>query len=249
MSTSTLRLERDADAVARAAAELFAASAHEALGRAGRFVVALAGGSTPRRLYEHLADEPHRSRLPWGATVVLFGDERCVAPDHPASNYHMAREALLDHVALAPENVHRLRGELDPAEAAHDYEALLRREPRIDLLLLGIGADGHTASLFPGTTALEERDAWVVANHVPQLGEWRLTLTLPALSAARQVVFLATGASKARVVAEAFGGAAHPLVHPCELVVPADGERVVFVDREAAAGLPGTDRQGSRRAD
>lgn len=176
---------------------------------------------------------------------MLFGDERCVPADHPQSNYRLARELLFDPVRVPSRNVHRMRGELDdPVAAAASYETVLRELfrgaplPRFDLLLLGVGQDGHTASLFPGTAALRESSRWVVANHVPQLASWRLTLTLPALCAARRILFLVTGESKARVLAEAFGGSPHEPPYPCERVVPLDGQREVLADRAAASLLP-----------
>ena len=234
----------DAEAVALAAADRFLAAALEAVQERGRFVVVLSGGSTPSRMYRKLASDPLRSRIPWGQTVVLFGDERHVGPNDEQSNYRTAREALLDRVPIPPDRVHRMRGELEDAEASSAaYESILHglfpdaHAPRFDLLLLGIGEDGHTASLFPGTEALEESSRWVAANHVPKLDGWRITLTFPALCAAREICFVITGENKARVVAEAFGGLPHPTVHPCERVVPVEGHRVILVDREAASQL------------
>ncbi len=234
----------DPEAVALAAADRFLAAALEAVQERGRFVVVLSGGSTPSRMYRNLAADPRYSRTPWARTVVLFGDERHVGPDHEQSNYRAAREALLDRVPVPPDRVHRMRGELEDARASSaEYESILHGlfpdadSPRFDLLLLGIGEDGHTASLFPETEALEESSRWVAANHVPKLDGWRITLTFPALSAAREICFLITGENKARVVAEAFGNLPHPTVHPCERVVPVEGRRVILVDREAAAQL------------
>jgi len=234
----------DADAVAEAAAEVFVASAHSAVDRSGRFVVALAGGSTPRRLYSLLSSPDYAEQVPWDRTHLLFGDERCVPLDHPQSNYRMVRESLLSGVAIPPDNVHPIAGDMShPGRAAHFYEAAMRglfpdgEWPRLDLALLGVGADGHTASLFPGTSALDERERWVAANYVAWLESWRITLTVPTLCRARMVLFLVTGGSKAAVVAEAFGGRPHPEPHPCERIVPLDGEREILLDREAAAEL------------
>jgi 6-phosphogluconolactonase len=190
---------RDLAGAVRLLAQELVARAQAAVALRGRFTVALAGGQTPRALYELLADpeEPFRDRIAWAATEVFFGDERCVGPDHPESNYGAARASLLARVPLLPANVHRLRGEDDPAAAAVAYESELRRSvpsergvPRFDLVLLGLGRDGHTASLFPGTAALEEEHRLVVANEVPQLGGFRLTFTFPLLCAARAVAFL-----------------------------------------------------------
>ncbi len=244
MTTPELRRVPGADEAARAAAEEVALAASRAVTARGRFVVALAGGETPRRLYTLLADAsaPFRARIPWDRTHVFFGDERPVGPEHPDSSYRMAREALLDRVPAA--SVHRIRGE-DPG-AADAYEDELRRffavpaggpPPRLDLVLLGIGPDGHTASLFPGSTALDERARWVVSPFVDRLGTRRTTLTLPILNRARGVLFLVSGAEKApalaRVLAPAPG--AEPL--PAALVRPDGGELVWVVDRAAASGL------------
>ncbi len=235
-----VRVLEDAETLARTAAELFAEAGLQAVASRGRFVAVLAGGSTPARSYRLLADEPLRSRVPWPSTVILFGDERAVGPADERSNYRMAREALLDHVPLAASSVHRIRGEIDPAAAAREYEGLLRdlfpggATPRFDLVLLGMGEDGHTASLFPASAALDETERWVSTSAAPRLATPRITLTLPALNAARQVVFLIAGASKAPAFAQAFGGAPHATPHPCERVVPVRGRLTVLVDRAAA---------------
>ena len=182
--------------------------------------------------------------MPWQKTYFAFGDERCVPPDHEESNYRMARESLLDPLEIPGHRVLRMKGEQVPSEAAQRYEVRLgdlflnRASRRFDLVLLGIGADGHTASLFPGTAALEEQERWVVANEIPRLGTWRLTLTFKALNAARRVIFLAAGEEKATVIAEAFGGLEHPAPHPCELVTPFHARREVLVDRAAASKMP-----------
>jgi 6-phosphogluconolactonase len=217
----------DAAAVAARAAELFADAARGAVAARGRFVVALAGGSTPRLLYERLAAD---AALPWGATHVWFGDERCVPPDHADSNYRMAREALLAHVPVPESEVLRIEGERAPADAAERYDALLRGAAEaaddgaaFDLVLLGMGPDGHTASLFPGGEALGERERWAVAVPAPEhVGPHlpRVTLTLPALGAAREVLVLATGAGKREAAAAALGapGAAGGDAPPAGLV-------------------------------
>ncbi len=240
----------DADAVARAAADVIVQAAARAIAARGRFALALAGGSTPRTLYRLLADphQPWRARVRWDAVDVFFGDERHVPPDHPDSNYRMAREALLAHVDAA--GVHRLEGELpDASLAAVRYEGDLARSfgldpardppPRLDLVLLGIGPDGHTASLFPGSVALEERRRWVVAPFVEHLRAHRITLTLPVLDAARQVVFLVAGREKAAalagVLSSASRAAAPPSGPPAARVRPDDGA-VLWIADQAAAG-------------
>lgn len=235
---------KDADAIAEAAARRFLDSAKRAVAKSDRFLVVLAGGLTPRALYRRLTEPPYRDSVPWKQTYFAFGDERCVPPDHEESNYRMARETLFEPLEIPDYRVLRMKGEQVPTEAAQRYEVRLgdlflnRSSRRFDLVLLGIGTDGHTASLFPGTTALDEQERWCVANEVPHLGAWRLTLTFKALNAARRVIFLVTGEEKARVIAEAFGGLEHPAQHPCERVTPFHARREVLVDRVAASLLP-----------
>jgi 6-phosphogluconolactonase len=249
MTSPVLRRVRDAEAVARTAAEELAGAAARAVAARGAFTLALAGGSTPRRLYALLADAgaPFRARMPWDRTHVFFGDERPVPPDHPDSNYRMAREALLDHVAVA--SVHRIPAE-EPA-AAEAYEAELRRffgipgggePPRLDAVLLGLGADGHTASLFPGTAALEETDRWVASPFVARLGTRRTTLTLPILSRARAVLFLVSGAEKAAALARVLAPApgAEPL--PAARVRPDEGAVWIVVEAAASGLAPAAGR-------
>jgi 6-phosphogluconolactonase len=224
--------------VARAAAERFARSAQAVLADRQSFSVALAGGSTPRAMYEILAQK-FGTRVDWSRVDVFFGDERCVAADHPDSNYRMAREALLDHVPLGADRVHRMLGELDPEEAARKYEATLARvlgpSPHIGLVLLGMGGDGHTASLFPGTPALDERTRLVVANRVDKLNAWRLTLTYAALNAGREVIITTTGSEKADALATVFNGP--DLAVPIQAIRPESGRLTWLVDRKAAAKL------------
>jgi 6-phosphogluconolactonase len=244
----TLVVLDDPDSVARAAAEQIVARAERALRERRDFSIALSGGSTPRRLYALLADpsKPYRSRLPWERIQVFFGDERHVPPDDTQSNFRMAREALLEHVPLPAANVHRILAERPADEAAALYESELRRAfalgdtgvPRFDLVLLGMGEDGHTASLFPGTKALEERRRLVVANWVPKLSTWRITLTLPVLNDARAVLFLAAGPDKAGPLGAVFDPSSPPDAYPCQLVRPSAGELVWLVDRAAAARVP-----------
>jgi 6-phosphogluconolactonase len=234
---------REHGALFDAAARRWLDAARRAVDQHGRFVVVLAGGSTPRGLHAVLTASPYREQLPWDKTFFVFGDERCVPPDDAASNYRMARETLFEPLGIEPWRVLRIKGERPPAEAARLYEQRLDDlflggpKRQFDLTLLGVGTDGHTASLFPGTAALLEESRWVVANEVPQQRAWRITLTLPALGASRRVLFLATGAEKATVLAEAFGGLAHAEPHPCERVLPRGGTREVLLDEAAAARL------------
>jgi 6-phosphogluconolactonase len=242
----TLRVERAATPaeLARAAAGEVARLAAEAVAARGSFSLALAGGSTPRALYQLLADpaEPFRDRIPWPAVHVFFGDERAVPPDHPESNYRMASAALLDRVPVG--SVHRVAGELGAPAAAAQYAAELRAHfgevtfPAFDLVLLGLGTDGHTASLFPGSPALLERSRWVVAAPGPPPSSERITLTVPVLEAARAARFLVAGADKAEPLRR--------LVRPRadEEPVPAarirfGGSARVLADLAAAAALGG----------
>ena len=235
---------KDPEAVAHAAAQRWLETAARAVQKLDHFVVALSGGSTPRLLYRRMTESPFREKAPWDRTFFVFGDERCVPPDDESSNYRMAREMLFEPLGIAEHRVLRMKGEDKPEDAARRYEVrlgdlfLTRPKPSFDLVLLGVGPDGHTASLFPGTAALAERERWVAANRVPQLDAWRLTLTLPALASAGRVLFLATGTEKARVIAEAFGGVPHDPPYPCELVQPPGARREVLLDREAASLLP-----------
>jgi 6-phosphogluconolactonase len=224
--------------VASDAAQRVLSAVEESLSLKGRFSIALAGGSTPKMLYELLAQEPYRSGIDWTKVHVFFGDERCVPPDHADSNYRMAHAALLSKVPLPPDNVYRMKGELDPAAAAAEYDQQLSElfvDNALDLVLLGMGDDGHTASLFPGTAALEERDRRCVANHVPQLNTWRLTLTAPFINQAWQVMVLVTGQAKAQRLQEVLEGDADPQRLPIQLIKPEVGRMVWLMDRAAAA--------------
>jgi 6-phosphogluconolactonase len=226
----------DKEAVSRAAAQRFVALAGQYT-QTETFTVALSGGSTPRRLFQLLANAPFRDQVPWTQVHLFWGDERCVPPDHADSNYRMTREALLDHIDIPPQNVHRVRGELDPPQAAKDYrnqlENLLRTNPRFDLVLLGMGSDGHTASLFPSSPALDEREQTAIAVYAAHLGSWRVTLTLPILNRTQHVLFLVTGASKAPALARIRAG--EPL--PAGQVCPSHGTLTWLLDRDAAEGL------------
>ena len=226
--------------IAEAAARDFAARAEEAIHERGRFAVALAGGSTPKATYEALARD-HAEDIDWARVHVFFGDERTVPPDHEDSNYRMAHEALLSRVPVG--GVHCMRGESPPAEAAATYEEELQRffgaggSPSLDLILLGLGEDGHTASLFPETSALDVTDRWVVANPVLKLETTRLTLTIPVINAAKAVTFLVAGEGKAGALSEILEGDADPRAYPAKLVHPESGDLTWMVDRAAASLL------------
>lgn len=225
-----------------AAATLFAAQAAEAVSVRGRFTAALSGGKTPVALYALLAKPPLVSRIPWNRVHLFWGDERCVPPDHADSNYRLVRELLIDHVPLPTANVHRMHGEMDPVEAAANYEGRLRDffaehgggAPVFDFVLLGLGEDGHTASLFPGTGPVRETSRWVVGHYVDAQMGWRITLTLPVINAARLVVFIAAGASKAAVVKKILQGHPRPDILPAQAVRPDPGKLLWMLDREAA---------------
>ncbi|MBL8145064.1 MAG: 6-phosphogluconolactonase [Anaerolineae bacterium] len=226
------------------AAGFIAAAAQRALRERGRFTIALSGGSTPRPVFARLASAELRGQVDWLRVHVFFGDERCVPPDDARSNYRMARDTLLDHVPVPAEQVHRIRGEDDPALEALRYEQEIARffrtlhVPALDLILLGMGDNGHTASLFPGTAVLRERDRWTAAQYVEVMNAWRVTLTAPLINAARQVVFLVEGAAKAEMLANVLHGPYQPDVWPAQLIGPAAEELHWLVDSAAAARLP-----------
>ncbi len=233
-----VRVLADLDALARAACDEVGVAVREAVAARGRADLLLSGGSTPLPAYELLA----RTDLPWDRVHLFFGDERCVPPDHRDSNWRAAHEALIGRVALPPENAHRIAAERDPEDAASDYENVLIAHfglrpgelPRFDLALQGMGSDGHTASLFPGTTALNEKTRLVVAAFVEKLGAWRVTLTLPALRSARRVLFLVAGADKAPMVRAATAARTDAETPAAGLVRPTDGTLLWLVDGPAA---------------
>jgi 6-phosphogluconolactonase len=229
----------DATELAATAAQRVVAASQAAIAERGRFALVLAGGDTPRMLYERLAAAPEGA-IDWARTTLFFGDERAVPPDHPESNYRMARESLLAPSAIPAEQVHRIMGEAAPQAAAAQYEAVLREQftgdwPDFDLVLLGLGDDGHTASLFPGTAALDVTDRWVTANHVPALDAWRITLTLPALNQARELLFLVSGAGKAAALAAVLAPGSDL---PAARVQPVQGRVTWCIDADAARHLP-----------
>jgi 6-phosphogluconolactonase len=232
----------DMNALASAAAEFFVAQAQASIQARGRFAVALSGGSTPRQLYERLAQFDLASLVNWEAVHLFWGDERCVPPNHPDSNYRMARESL--RVPVPEQNIHRVYGEIAPEAAAEKYENELRSffgdVPRFDLILLGLGDDGHTASLFPSSPTLHEQTRWAAAvaheTPPPPLVP-RVTLTLPVINAARQIVFLVSGAGKAERLAEVLHAPTESHSLPASMIRPGNGEILWLVDKSAAAHL------------
>jgi len=229
----------DPDAVAQEAARHFVALSREAAGSRGRFSVTLSGGSTPGNLYRLLAEEPYRDQVPWGEVHLFWGDERCVPPGDPGSNYSLANETLISRVPIPPGNVHRVQGELEPERAARVYEQELQGfycgpHTRFDLVLLGLGEDGHTASLFPASPVLAEMERLVAAATAVYQDRpaQRVTLTLPAINSARQVLFLVTGSAKAAVVQSIVEGTGERL--PAQRIQPAAGRLIWLLDAEAA---------------
>jgi len=247
-------VEPDAAALARRTAQYFVEMAGEAVAGRGRARIAISGGSTPKAAFQLLADprQPWRARMPWDKLDFYWVDERAVPPDHPDSNYRMTREALLDHVPLKPEQIHRMEGELEPAVAAARYESMLRNtfrlegaeSPRFDLIALGMGPDGHTASLFPHTEAIHEMSRLVTANFVPQKDTWRITLTWSVINHARSAFFLIGGEDKAEVLHEVFTGPREMERLPSQLIWPSSGILTLILDKAAAALLPATDGEG-----
>jgi 6-phosphogluconolactonase len=234
-----IRIYPDAEALNNAAAELFADEARQAAQARGRFIVALAGGNTPRRTYEILAREPFRDLVPWQQTHVFWGDERCVPADDPCNNALMARQTLLDHVPVPPGQIHPMVCNGSSVAAAAEYEALLRSffadsRPRFDLVMLGLGENGHTASLFPGTSVLDEQQRWVGEVYLAEEGQHRLTLTTAVINQAALVVFLVSGSDKAPILRKVLKGAQDPRSIPAQLIKPVDGGLLWLVDRDAA---------------
>ena len=238
----------DPAAVAAACAELVVATCAEAVADHGAFSLVLAGGSTPKAAYDLLASDDYRDRVDWERTHVFFGDERCVPPSHDDSNYRMADAALLSQVPIPPGQVYRMKGEADPAEAAKGYGMLLRDQfgdgrplgAGPDLVLLGMGGDGHTASLFPGAAALDEPKHRCVATVKPESGQDRLTMTAPFLNTARHAVVLVTGAGKSARLSEALEGDRDPHRLPIQLIAPTAGDLAFLIDA-SAAGMDAAD--------
>jgi 6-phosphogluconolactonase len=248
-------VEQDAAALARRAAQHFVEKVKESVAGRGRARIAISGGSTPKAAFELMADPSGqwREQMPWDKLELYWVDERCVPPDHPDSNYRMTRQALLDHVPIDAGRVHRMEGELEPDVAAARYESELRNSfrlegaetPRFDLIALGMGPDGHTASLFPHTPAIHEMGRLVTANHVPQQKEsWRITLTWPVINQGASVFFLIGGAEKAERLKEVFTGPRDPERLPSQLIRPSSGILTLILDKDAAALLPATDADG-----
>lgn len=250
MTTARVQIKalQNRDALVQIAAERFVASAVEAIRTHGRFHVALSGGTISKSLYAMLATRHYAARIDWSRVHLFWGDERCVPPADSMSNYRMARETLIDHVALPDENVHRIRGEIAPAAAAAAYELELRNVfgtpvgppkygARFDLVLLGMGVNGHTASLFPGLAAVSEQERWVTAAYVAEVSMWRVTCTPVVFNTAAEVVFLVVGSDKAATLRQVLEGPRQPAVLPAQAIAPADGSVWWLLDADAGAAL------------
>jgi 6-phosphogluconolactonase len=235
-------------ATAQAGAQLFTDAAVKAAKARGVARIAISGGTTPKTMFALLADPagPFLKQVPWDKIDLYWVDERCVPPDNSESNYRMTNEAMLSKVPLPAERIHRMEGELEPEVAAARYESTIRNTfklegaetPTFDLVLLGMGDDGHTASLFRHTEALNEMSHIVVPNHVPQKDAWRITLTWPVINQGREVAFLIEGAAKARVLHDVFFGPYQPDTYPSQLIRPAGGQLLLLLDAAAASKLP-----------
>jgi 6-phosphogluconolactonase len=251
------RVYDGAEALSRAAAEHFLETAQAAAMANGVARIAISGGSTPKRTFELLANPAEKfvTAMPWGQIELYWVDERTVPPDNKDSNYCMTREALLDKVPLNPERIFRIEGELDPEQAAARYESAIRNHlrlegaqgPRFDVLALGMGDDGHTASLFPHTDAINEMIRIAVANHVPQKDTWRVTLTWPVINEACDVFFLIAGKDKAQPLHDVLLGKYDPETLPSQLIRPRNGKLLMLLDRDAASLLPSVDTSGTGR--
>ncbi len=240
--------------LARAMAERLLAAAKGAVASHGVARIAVSGGNTPKRTFEMLADRRGEfGGFPWDKTDLFWVDERCVPPDDKDSNYRMTKLALLDKVPLAADRVFRIEGELDPGEAAQRYETAIRARfglqgvemPVFDLIALGMGPDGHTASLFPHTRGIHEGGAIVIPNHVPQKETWRVTLTAPVINHGREVVFLIGGPDKAEVLSQVLSDKYDPETWPSQLIQPKSGKVLMLLDEAAAAKLPPADPSGT----
>lgn len=237
-----VRVFQDLEALSRSAAELFINLARQSIAKRGRFAVALSGGSSPKPVYSLLGLPPCRDAVSWPKVDLFWADERCVPPDHPESNYKLVFDSLLSNISIPGANIHRVKGEGEPGKAAKDYEEDLQKffgslvVPAFDLIILGAGEDGHTASLFPGSPALQEATRLAFPVYLERPKRDRVTLTLPALNNASYILFLATGHAKSDVVSEILEGN-NSQQFPAGLVRPVNGEVAWFIDREAAEKL------------
>jgi 6-phosphogluconolactonase len=237
-----IRVFNDFETLSQAAAEMFVDLANQAITSNGQFNVVLSGGHTPRRLYEILASASFRDRIHWKAVHVFWGDERCVPTNDPRSNVLMAQRTLLEHVPLPEDQIHPIQGDLPAALAAFNYETELRnffsgKPPIFDLILLGLGENAHTASLFPHTPALDEKERWVKEVYVGEQSMYRVTLTPPIINQAKEVIFLVNGVDKAFALQEVLEGAYQPHERPAQLIHPNGAHPIWLVDKAASHKL------------
>jgi len=237
-----IRVFNDLEGISQAAARIFSKAAAQAIAARGRFSVALSGGITPRRLHEILTAQPYLGQIRWNNVHIFWGYDRCVPADDPRSNFQMARETLLDRVPLPAENIHPIRGDLPPAEAANQYEYDLQEffgenNPIFDLILLGLGRNAHTASLFPHTPVLTETQHWTADVYIAELKMYRVTLTLSLINRADQVVFLVSGTDKAAALQNVLEGAYLPQEYPAQLIQPNGEHPLWLVDKSAGYKL------------
>ncbi len=245
--TPRIIVKEDYESLSQTAAENFSFLAQKIIREKGVFCCALSGGSTPKRVYEILGAPPYQTELPWGKVHFFFSDERSVPPDHPESNFKMIDDCFFSKIELPDQNIHRMKGELDPEKAEMEYaqeikdvlklnQAFQEKSsfPRFDLILLGIGSDGHTASLFPGTAALKEKEKWVTAYYVEKLKMYRISLTFPVINAAAAVAFLVSGSEKAEIVSRVISRASGDELFPADQVQPESGELIWYLDSDAA---------------
>jgi 6-phosphogluconolactonase len=239
-----IRIFQDLEELSRAAAELFIEQAATSIAERNQFLAALNGGSTPNRLFQLLATE-YREKVEWTKVHVFWGDERCVPPDEPGSSYGQARDILLSHVPIPDTNIHRIKGELDPASASEDYSRVLKDFatppldwPRFDLVYLGMGEDGHTASLFPGSAVEIYEPVIPVTAQYQDRPANRVTLTAVVFNTAHMIAFMATGEKKAQTLAEVLGDRYNPELYPAQRIRPDHGRLVWLVDESAASRLP-----------
>lgn len=242
-----IKIFPDAQFLAQAAVERFIEVVEGAILARGIASVALSGGSTPQMLYKLLASEPFSEQVDWARVHFFWGDERCVPPDHPDSNYYRAKTVMLDFIPVPPENIHRIPAEQKPEQAAEQYEETLlrffsslateaeRSQASFDLVLLGMGEDGHTASLFPGTPAVQELTRWVAAQYVDKLAAWRISLTPAILNRARHVIFLVSGSGKRDALQRVVYGSYQPERYPAQVIRPEQGHVLWLVDEDAAS--------------
>lgn len=243
MKNTAIQVYPDKSSLTSAMVSVFVDLAQKAIHTRGTFSVALSGGSTPKQVYAELADPGLQNQLFWPQIHLFWGDERHVPPHDQESNFRMVQETLLSKIHIPEENIHRVKTEMDARLAAFSYEEEMRAFfeqpwPRFDLVLLGMGSDGHTASLFPNTAALNETYRWFIANQIPSQNAWRLTLSKNAINASRKILVLVSGLSKADMLLNVLTGDYQPYQYPIQLISPVEGELIWMVDRAAASQLP-----------